>query len=245
MSKLDRGLSIAETLRLGVRRLPEVGQCRRQFRNWLDYTRRYAGFGQSSLPFTAYGRDGFSLEHCEPADLATTWQIFCAHSYRVPRGAPLVLDLGANVGAFSIFAACVARAQRVIALEPVSNTFARLAANLRRNGLLERVELQQRGIAGAPGVRTLDLGSASVHACMYPRNDPRYESGKTEQIRVTSLDALLRDVDVDEVDMCKMDCEGGEVEALMAAQDETLARIRTLSIEYHFYNAATRAADEE
>jgi len=244
MSRVTRDLSLVQTVRGGLARLPEIYECRRQFRNWSQFTRLYAGLSELHPPFLAKGRTGFDLEFREPADLATAWQIFCAHSYRVPRDARVVLDLGANIGMFSIYAACVARAERVIALEPVAGTYSRLKANLGRNSLLDRVETHHQGIGGAVGRRTIDLGSASVHACMYPRNDPRYECGQCEIIDVTTLDELFARLRLDEVDMCKMDCEGGEVEALLAVSDETLRRIRALSLEYHFYNQATLAADE-
>ncbi len=244
MARLIRGLSSAQIVRAGVARLPEIYECRKRFSNWAAFARRYAGLAELNPPFVALGREGYTLEHHEPADLATSWQIFCARSYRAPRGARVVLDLGANVGMFSIYAARVAQAQRVIAFEPVSGTFARLQANLARNALMGRVEVHQLGIGGVAGQRTIDLGSASVHACMYPRNDPRFESGHCEMIEVTTLDALFARLRLDEVDMCKMDCEGGEVEAVLAASDETLRRIAALSMEYHFYNAATLAADE-
>jgi FkbM family methyltransferase len=244
MSRVNRGLSLLQTLRGGLTRLPEIHECRRQFRNWSQFARLYAGLSEIDPPFLAKGRRGFELELREPADLATAWQIFCARSYRVPQDTRVVLDLGANIGMFSIYAAAVAGAQRVIAFEPVSGTFARLQANLTRNSLLGRVETHRQGIGGAAGRRTIDLGSASVHACMYPRNDPRYECGQCEMIDVTTLDELFSRLRLDEVDMCKMDCEGGEVEALLAVSDETLRRIRALSLEYHFYNQATLAADE-
>jgi FkbM family methyltransferase len=244
MSRMNRGLSPAQVVRAGLGRLPEVLECRRRFSNWTEFARLYAGFAELRPPFVALGREGFTLEHREPADLATSWQIFCARSYHVPRSAKVVLDLGANVGMFSIYAARVAHAQRVIALEPVSGTFGRLQANLARNALSSQVAVHQLGIGGSAGLRSIDLGSSSVHACMFPRNDPRFECGQCEMITVTTLDLLFAQLGLEQVDMCKMDCEGGEVEALLAASDDTLRRIAALSFEYHFYNAKTVEADE-
>ena len=69
---------------------------------------------------------------------------------------------------------------------------------------------------------------------MYYRNDPRFESGRTEEIEVISLDQRFKDLGIESVDLCKMDCEGGEVEALLAASDDVLRRIHLLTMEYHF-----------
>ena len=40
--------------------------------------------------------------------------------------------------------------------------------------------------------------------------------------------------DVPTIDVCKADCEGGEVEALLAASDDVLGKIRCITMEYHF-----------
>jgi hypothetical protein len=63
---------------------------------------------------------------------------------------------------------------------------------------------------------------------------PRYESGLTEEVEIVTLDDLFEELNLEEVDMAKMDCEGGEVEAILAASDECLRRIKHLSLEYHF-----------
>jgi FkbM family methyltransferase len=59
------------------------------------------------------------------------------------------LDVGANVGAYSILAAsCQAS---VIAYEPVAETFRALDANVRINGFEKRVSAKQMGVGDSPG----------------------------------------------------------------------------------------------
>jgi FkbM family methyltransferase len=186
------------------------------------------------LPFVAVGRSPFTVTHWEPSDLQTTWAVFCTAPYQVPRGSGLVLDLGANIGAFSIYVACVLGVPRLIALEPVAQTFDKLQANIAANNLGGAVTRIRKGIGGASGPRMIHLGVSSPHSSMFYRGDPQYESVVTETIEVATLDQLFEDLKIDRVDMCKLDCEGGEVEALLAASDDTLRRIRCLSMEYHF-----------
>ena len=118
-------------------------------------------------------------------------------------------------------------------VEPVSDTFSELQENIRANEV-GNVRLLRKGIGGASGPRTIYLGVTSQHSSIYYRGMPQYESGKTEQIELITLEQLFDELQLQEVNMAKMDCEGGEVEAIMAASDHTLRRIKHLSLEYHF-----------
>ncbi len=143
--------------------------------------------------------------------------------------------MGANIGAFSIFATCCRNARQVYALELVTSTFDTLQDNLRANGLAN-VSALRKGIGRESGKRTIYLGVTSQHASIIYRGMPRYESGLTEEVEIVTLEDLFDELKIDKVDMAKMDCEGGEVEAILAASDECLRRIKHISLEYHFQN---------
>jgi FkbM family methyltransferase len=234
MPRLKRKMSLWAKAAKGVERLPSFATCARRFQNWWELSRIYAGSGEFQAPFVARARAGYTITHWEPSDISTTWGIYCADSYHVLDACPTVVDLGANIGVFTLFAAFELRAQRIIALEPVSRTYQHLLQNIADNKLEPRVTTVRAGIAGEAGSRTIDLGVASMHACMYPRDDPNFESGQTEQIEVMTLAGLFESQGLEQIDFCKMDCEGGETEAIMASSDETLRRIRLLGLEYHF-----------
>lgn len=233
MPRVRRNMSPTKLLRRGMRALPSVATCGARFSNWAELARLYAGVSSMRPPVVAQGRDAFQLTLWEPGDVQTLWVVFCAYSYRLPRPRGLVLDLGANIGAFSVFAAKVLGAERIVAVEPVTGTFEKLRRNLGDNRLDDTVTALNHGIGGRSGPREIFLGTSSPHASMYFRGDARFESGETETIDVISLDDLFQQLGDDEVDICKMDCEGAEVEALLAASDETLRRIRFLCMEYH------------
>ena len=232
MSKINRPMSRGKKLLAAMSRSPQIVCCARTFINWLPITRVYGG---ASLPtgFAARARCGFELPLRDPADVQTTWVVFCASDYFVPDDCKTVLDLGANIGAFTLYAACCRKAQHVYAFEPVAGTFDILQQNILANRVAN-VTLFHKGIAGQSGTRKMHLGVTSQHSSMIYRGSSKYESGVTEEVEVVSLEQLLDDLAVDQVDMAKMDCEGGEVEVILAASDDTLRRIKHLSIEYHF-----------
>ena len=158
--------------------------------------------------------------------------MFCTGDYYLPHDCETVLDLGANIGAFSLYATRCRNARRVYALEPVAETFGVLEENVRANGLTN-VQLFRKGIGGNSGSRTIYLGVTSQHSSIIYRGAP-IRIGATEQVEIVTLEQLFDELQLREVDMAKMDCEGGEVEAIMAASDQTLRRIKYLSMEYHF-----------
>jgi FkbM family methyltransferase len=230
----QRNLNVGRFVAKAVVGAPEVLRCARYFRNWRAFLRHYVRPGRLDEPFVAHGRRGFSITHWEASDIQTTWAVFCARNYRIPKNCDLVLDLGANIGVFSTYAARLTGAKRVISLEPVSGTFNKLKQNLSNNGLEQTVTAVQKGIAGTAGTRSIYLGVSSPHSSLYYRGNPTFETGRTEDVSVTTLDQLFADFRLDRVDVCKLDCEGGEVEALLAASDDVLRRIKCLTMEYHF-----------
>jgi FkbM family methyltransferase len=232
MSRIERPLSKWQKIGIGLTRISQVARAAKTFKNWLEMTRIYAG---AAMPndFLVKGRSGFSLPLQFPSDVQTTWVVFCSGEYYLPEGCRTVLDLGANIGAFTLRAAYCGRAQQIYSLEPVAATFAALEENIRANGV-PNATLVRKGIGRATERRTIYLGTASPHSSIIFRGMREDESGQTEQVEIITLSDLFNELSIDEVDMAKMDCEGGEVEAILAASDATLRRIKHISMEYHF-----------
>jgi FkbM family methyltransferase len=232
MKRLERSIPPWKKYWHGLIRLPQIGRCARLFKNWLRLTQVYGG-GPMTDEFVAQGRSDFTIPLRDPTDVQTVWVVFCTGDYYVPRDFETVLDLGANIGAFSLYATRCRNARRIYAFEPVAETFAVLEENLQMNGVTN-VRMIRKGIGGKSGSRTIYLGVTSQHASIIYRGAPQFESGATEQVEIVTLEQLFDELQLREVDMAKLDCEGGEVEAIMAASDQSLRRIKQLSLEYHF-----------
>lgn len=112
----------------------------------------------------------------EPAEMG-----FVLHAMRPD---DLFIDVGANVGSYTILAAGVAQA-RVISVEPIAATFEHLQANIRLNKL-NAVEAYCYGLSSAPGelpfITTLDTMNRVALTS---------ESVPTTVVPVTTLDLLL------------------------------------------------------
>ncbi len=130
----------------------------------------------------------------------------------------IVVDAGANFGAFTLFAGRLAEGGRVVAVEPVAETTEALRRTCDLNGL-GNVTVVQAALSSAPG-------EMAIHAS--PRY-PAWATGAPElmaakpggkvMVRVTSIDALAQELVLPRVDLIKIDVEGMEREVLMGARE--------------------------
>ena len=85
-----------------VRRMPEVIHCRSLTRDWVRLTTAYVRM-TSKLPFSINLPSG-PFEFREISDIPTFWQIFFADLYSVRPTDRIIIDAGANIGAFTLYA---------------------------------------------------------------------------------------------------------------------------------------------
>ena len=115
----------------------------------------------------------------------------------------LVVDVGANFGFWALPAA--GRGCRVIAVEPVAETRARLAANAARNGLTDRVEIVAAALSDSERPLQISVpGGESGQASAHPGGGGEVT---TFDVAATTLDALLGDRSAR---FLKIDVEGHE-----------------------------------
>jgi len=136
-----------------------------------------------------------------------------------------VIDIGANMGTFSLFASRLG-AKKVVAVEPVSSTVEILKANIAR-AQADNIAVLMNAASNASGI-VLRIGSQAKtgHNSLYK------SSGSYEEVATVSLKDLLSMCDGNNIYL-KMDCEGGEYDVLMSAQPEDVRRISTIAIEIH------------
>lgn len=152
------------------------------------------------------------------------------------RPGQVVVDVGANIGQTSMWAArMVGPTGRVLALEPHPGNYQRMLSNLALNNFTNITPIQ------------VGLGETARTAMMdQPRPDNAgahrvHPSGSTP-VKLTTLDAL----DLDRVDVLKIDTEGYELRVLMGGR-KTIARDRPLMFievhDGHLRDAGTSASE--
>lgn len=221
-----------------LNRWPEVWNCFRRGREPGRVLSRYLAGGDAGYPFDLALRNGVSVTVENYHDLVTAWVVFFRDEYRLSPRAATILDVGANIGLFSLHAAARRPAARIVAVEPFPSTFARLAANVGRNGLAGRVDCRNVGVARGAGVRVMSEEGPSQSRGILPADwaDGGEGEGRS-RVEVTSFGDLVRDacerLRSPTIDFVKVDIEGGEHEALLAADPPAFGPIRELGMEYH------------
>ncbi|HLK39990.1 MAG TPA: FkbM family methyltransferase [Polyangiaceae bacterium] len=123
----------------------------------------------------------------------------------------LFVDVGANVGSYTVLASGVCRA-RTIAIEPLPATFGRLRANVRLNDLGERVRALNVGVASKKGTLTFTRGLDTVN---HVATDNEARGGETVEVPVATLDEVAAG---SRPSLVKVDVEGFETEVFGGAQ---------------------------
>lgn len=109
-----------------IGRVGEVWRCARRLRDWKRITEIYLGWRTAHYPLAITTVDGVSMTVENFAELVTAWVVFCRQEYSVSRRATTILDLGANYGAFTLFAAATAHEAQIVGVEPYPKSFSRL-----------------------------------------------------------------------------------------------------------------------
>lgn len=157
----------------------------------------------------------FHSLHClmpTPAEFAMVKKAATLRSSRA-----FMVDVGANIGAWTLMMAKAPGLPKVLAFEPGARTFTKLQENVRRNRL-SNVELRQAAVSDRAGVlRFQDSRTASVFNRIKPSEPAKGEaSGRSMEgsleydVPSISLDEMLLERDEIQVDLMKIDVEGLE-----------------------------------
>jgi FkbM family methyltransferase len=205
-------------------------------KSWWKLTRAYLKLGRIDYPWILETRYGQNIPLNNFHDCVTVWVIFCRHEYVVPSDAKVIIDLGANFGAFTLLAAHQAKQSRIISLEPFPASRNQLCENVASNGLVERVTCMPLAIAKASGERRMSLEAGPDQSRgLLPEEAEVPE--KAVNVKTISLQELLlyvrENFGTDRIDLVKMDIEGGEHEWLPEIPSSILQNIRAWQMEYH------------
>jgi FkbM family methyltransferase len=166
-------------------------------------------------------------------DDGTAWKVALqigVGEYRWPGLTPeagwRVVDVGANIGVFSLWAERLGAG--VTAFEPEPRTFASLVTNVAGR----RISPRQAALVGqaAPAVR---LYLSEMDSTAHTLAGREIETGERLRDFVEVPAVTLADVVGSGCDLLKLDCEGAEFEALLGADDDTLRRAQRIILEFH------------
>jgi FkbM family methyltransferase len=216
---------------LGLRALPRfvVACCRSfdVFKNPLTVIGYYL-LGRSPASRKIFLRDGHVLFLSEdPLDIVTVFLIFARRDYGEIAPGTTVVDIGANIGIFAVFAG-LAGARTVYAFEPSAASFEYLVANIRANGLDGVVIPDRRAVVGRPRANIKFPKSSSVLNAILPDST---QGDAFDVVPAVTLGEIA--ADQRSIDLLKLDCEGGEYEILFDSPVPDVRRSAEIRMECH------------
>jgi FkbM family methyltransferase len=139
-----------------------------------------------------------------------------------------VIDVGSNIGYYALLESrLVEPGGKVIAIEPIPRNLEQLRRNIHNNGRTN-VDIHQLAIADRNGSSPMYLSPRSNWHGLLPT-----QSSRTCTVAVSTLDAFVSTLDVNSVDLIRMDVEGYEIEIIKGMR-QTLDLYRPhLLIELH------------
>jgi len=152
------------------------------------------------------------------------------------RPSELFVDVGANVGSYSVLAAGVVGAQ-VLAFEPAPRAYQALADNLRLNNLESLVEARQQGVGARAGELRFTTGLDTINHVVTAT-----EGGSAAaEVPIVTLDAVLVPT---RPCMIKIDVEGYE-SAVVAGAQRTLRSPDVLAVLMELNGSGVRYGFDE
>ncbi len=215
-----------------LHRSVEVLRCMRETDQWMRLSAAYLGVRELKYPceLQLHGLEPVVLR--EKTDLWAFWQIFLRRVYEVTGTEKVIVDAGANVGFFTLWAARRAPQARILSIEPVPETQERLRENVRRNGLDGRVTCIQCALGGMAELRMVKVGLAKSQARRVLAYDPG-AGAAVAPVQTKTLTQVFDEHQIASLDLLKMDIEGGEYETLLSTPVAVLKRIQRIALEYH------------
>ena len=152
-------------------------------------------------------------------------------------GAPIqagwtVMDIGAAIGEYSLYAALAKPGVHVVAFEPFPDSFQVLQENLAINDI-HTIKAFQKAVWSRSGTLNLNLGTGEPLQISSYRVDDNIKEADGLSVAAVSLEEAIQAAHIDRVNLLKMDCEGAEYEILLNTTSDTFKKIDRIIMEYH------------
>jgi len=138
----------------------------------------------------------------------------------------VVVDIGAHIGVFSIYAALKATQGKIYAYEPIPENFRLLNHNIKLNNLNNIIPFNL-GVSNSKGRKKFYLTDSSTTPSLFGQED-RWCS-----VKVIGLKDIFENNGLKKINFLKIDCEGAEYDILFSTTKKYLDKIDKVALEYH------------
>ena len=209
------------------------------YKNWFEIVSNRFGGNKDTTEVTL--RSGIKYKiHPSPrsTDIDLIHEIHSENIYQVQKGDisdnSVVIDIGAQIGVFSVFAATQAENVSVYSFEPEPENFQFLVRNIEINHLDNKIHPINQAVSNVGTPKKLIRSAASVSAhSLFPGKFTAGEIRDSIKVDCTTLTDVFRKYAIKKCRILKLDCEGEEYNILLSMPDNILAKVVKIVIEYH------------
>ncbi len=169
------------------------------------------------------------------ADKFTLWEIWKQDTYLKPGinfpSARVIGDIGAKIGAFTVWASRLSPQAQILAYEPDPANFDLLVKNVALNHC-SHIRAFPLAVGKDTKSRTFYTypDSFNVGNSFYPAD---HTALSPITVPCTTLEEITRHNRLSQIDILKIDTEGAEYEILLHTPASTLAKINQIVLEFH------------
>jgi FkbM family methyltransferase len=160
------------------------------------------------------------------------------HAENLIKNDSVVIDAGANIGIFSIFASKFATEGKIYAFEPAPKTF-----NLLKNNIKDynNISCLCTGLGDSVSkknivVRERETGGNVIEDSPFLKH---FSNDQSKLINITTIDQFVSEKKLNRLDFIKIDTEGYEEKILLGAK-ETIKRYKPIVVMSAYHNATDK-----
>lgn len=166
-------------------------------------------------------------------------EIFMENAYYIGLGKkiikknPTIIDIGANVGFFTMFAVSKYPDCTIYSYEPIYSNFQQLIKNKELNST-KKINCFNKAVCGHSGKISINFDKTDSFTTSATIIDNDSDANK-ESIEVSclTLSEIFKENNLSNCDLLKLDCEGSEYDILYNTPEEILNKIDQMAIEIH------------
>ena len=215
----------------------------RTFKNFPIFFEHLLGYIKEqkfhTIEVILWGGTKFKIRADNPTpDREVIQDIWLKNNYRINKNylssKGTVIDIGAHIGVFSVYAALLRKDILVYSYDPEPLNFSFLKQNIAINKLENNIKPFQLCVCGSSGIKLLYEGKSSSGHTIVPNDlSIKKQDRKVHQVQCITLEQIFLKEQVELCDFLKIDCEGCEYDILLKTPARIFKKMKRISLEYH------------
>ena len=163
-----------------------------------------------------------------PHDFITFVVIFLKKEYGPIPNNYTIIDIGGNIGLFSIYAFTQQKKNQIYSFEPSLDAYKIFKKNIDTNYLNSSINLFNAAISSSENKTVM----FSKESSPYNKINNSSNEGKLE-VKNFNLDDFLNEKNISNNIFLKIDCEGAELEIIKSIRQKNLKQVKIIRLETH------------